>query len=401
MLKATPQRFGPWLVAAAAPHKPAELRKPAYGLAQRGWLVRWGRTVMDGTIQRLPFLDRQQDVTWHLGYRSCQHEGIKHPPGNDAVERQTALQALVGGQLARFEATATFQNPVPDLNPPATRVPLGAFVGVLDAVHSDRGQQQPRDGRPLRWGLYFSDLDGPQRHRGQTLRLAMPGRTQRQATKPQRQYGFTSGLRAPPRHLQAELLHHGLRFHGGPYIALWRAHTAVPRRPNQQLDACRPRGHQQVIDIGFPVANAHKAGLRTRLASAAHGVKTREPFLAFLLADGQPLAPGPLANVVRITRPDLLGHQPQGHPFGAERQRAMDQQPLTGRMPQGPQALGGGVRRSVAFGGILDRQDPGYLGQAAVSRLDMAEQDVLRLDGVVIKEAIRGFEHGVVATGFG
>src|SRR5262245_50983776 len=118
MLKATPQRFGPWLVAAAAPHKPAELRNPAYGLAQRGWLVRRGRTVMDGTIQRLPFLDRQQDVTRHLGQRSCQHEGIKHPPGNDAVERQTALQALVGGQLARFEATATFQNPVPDLHLP-------------------------------------------------------------------------------------------------------------------------------------------------------------------------------------------------------------------------------------------------------------------------------------------
>ena len=31
----------------------------------------------------------------------------------------------------------------------------------------------------------------------------------------------------------------------------------------------------------------------------------------------------------------------------------------------------------------------------------MAEQDVLRLDGVVGKEAIGGFEHGAVATGFG
>src|SRR4029453_11861949 len=231
MLKATPQRFSPWLITATAPHKPTELRNPAYRLAQRRWRVRRGRTVMDGTIQRLPFLKFQQDVTRHLGDRPRQHEGIKHPPGNDAVERQTALQALVGGQLARFEATAAFQNPMPDFNTPATRVPLDAFAGVLDAVHSDRGQQQPRDWRPLRRGLYFSDLYGPQRHRGQTPPLAMPGRTQRQATKPQRQYGFTSGLRAPPRHLQAELLHHGLRFHGGPYIALWCANPAVPRRP--------------------------------------------------------------------------------------------------------------------------------------------------------------------------
>src|SRR5215468_11940331 len=153
MLQATPQRFGPRGVTGATAYKAPELRNPTHRLVQRGWTVRRGRTVMDGTIQRLPFLDRQQDVTWHLGHRSCQHEGIKHPPGNDAVERQTALQALVGGQLARFEATATFQNPVPDLNPPATRVPLDAFAGVLDAVHSDRGQQQPRDWRPFRRGF--------------------------------------------------------------------------------------------------------------------------------------------------------------------------------------------------------------------------------------------------------
>jgi hypothetical protein len=31
----------------------------------------------------------------------------------------------------------------------------------------------------------------------------------------------------------------------------------------------------------------------------------------------------------------------------------------------------------------------------------MAEQDISRLDGVVSKEAIGGFEHGVVPTGFG
>jgi hypothetical protein len=31
----------------------------------------------------------------------------------------------------------------------------------------------------------------------------------------------------------------------------------------------------------------------------------------------------------------------------------------------------------------------------------MALQDVWRRDGIGIKEALRGFEHGVIATGFG
>src|SRR4029453_10712413 len=47
MLKATPQRFGSWVVTAAAPHKAAPLCDPAHGFAPRGWLVGWRRTVMD------------------------------------------------------------------------------------------------------------------------------------------------------------------------------------------------------------------------------------------------------------------------------------------------------------------------------------------------------------------
>ena len=116
MLKATPHRFGPWLVSAAAPYKTAELREPAHGLAERRWTFRRCWTVMDGTVQRLPFLDLQQHATRHLGHRPRQHDSVKHQPGNDALERQAALQALTGGQLAGFDATATFQNPVPHLN---------------------------------------------------------------------------------------------------------------------------------------------------------------------------------------------------------------------------------------------------------------------------------------------
>ena len=102
----------------------------------------------------------------------------------------------------------------------------------------------------------------------------MPGRTQRQGTKPQRQRGFAAGLRATTGHLQEEVLHHRLRLNRGPHIALGRTHTAVPRGPHQQLDARRTLGRQQVVDIGFTVANADKAGLGTPLVRAAHRLKT-------------------------------------------------------------------------------------------------------------------------------
>ena len=58
MLKATPQCLGPWLVSAAAPHKPPELREPAHGLAKRRWTVRRYGTVMDGTIKVITVYDQ-------------------------------------------------------------------------------------------------------------------------------------------------------------------------------------------------------------------------------------------------------------------------------------------------------------------------------------------------------
>src|SRR5687768_15358961 len=129
MLKTTPQRLSPGLLMAPAPHKAAELGNPAHRLAQRRWTCRRRGTVMNGAIQGLPFLDLQQHVTRHVGHCPRQYGGIKHPPSNDAVERQTALQAFSGPQLPRFDAAATFQNPMPHLNAPATGVPRNALPG--------------------------------------------------------------------------------------------------------------------------------------------------------------------------------------------------------------------------------------------------------------------------------
>ena len=102
--------------------------------------------MMDGTIQRLPFLDFQQHLTRHLGYHPSQHGSIKHPPRNDAIERQAALQALAGGQLTLFDVITTFQNTMPNLNTPATRIPRDTLDGVVDRLHLNGAQQQPLNG---------------------------------------------------------------------------------------------------------------------------------------------------------------------------------------------------------------------------------------------------------------
>src|SRR4029450_5661026 len=142
MLKAPPQDFSSGLVALTATHKPAELCDPFDRLAQRRWLRRRHGDAMEGTIERLPFVGLQQHTTRRLGHRAYQHGGVKNSPRQHAVERQTTLQALSPLELTRFQATTAFQNPMPDLNAPSTRVPLDALNGVVDGVNGHWREQQ-------------------------------------------------------------------------------------------------------------------------------------------------------------------------------------------------------------------------------------------------------------------
>ncbi len=85
-----------------------------------------------------------------------QHGGIKHPPGNDTIKRQAALQALAGGQLTLFDVTATFQNTIPNLNTPAPRIPRNTLDSVVDCLHLNGAQQQPLNGLDVGWGIDFT-----------------------------------------------------------------------------------------------------------------------------------------------------------------------------------------------------------------------------------------------------
>src|SRR5207249_4827091 len=123
-------------------------------------------------------------------------------------------------------------------------------------------------------------------------------------------------------------------------------------------ETCPARRHQDVIDIGFPIAHADHAGRGTAVACREDGVETVEPLLALLLADGQLLASGAFANIVRVPGPDLLCQEPQGDPLRCDSQRGMDQQAVIRRVSQWSQAFGDAQMRPVGFRRILHDQVP-------------------------------------------
>jgi hypothetical protein len=154
--------------------------------------------------------------------------------------------------------------------------------------------------------------------------------TQGQGTIAQRSRRFPGGLRAATRDVQEELGRNRLGRDRRPPIPLWRLDTALPGGANEQINACRAGRCQDVIDSGFPVADADQVGRGTAVARSGDGVKTVEPRLTFLLAEGELRAPRPFPNVVRVPRPDLLGQETPGDPLRRDGQRGMDQQAVTG-----------------------------------------------------------------------
>ena len=198
MLKPFPQHRRPGFPIAPAGQEAAQLGKPVDRLAQGGWRLRRRGCPMDGAIQGLPFLQCQQRRTRHIRHRPAQHGRIENPPGNDAIQGQTPLQPRGGRQLAGFDATATFQNSVPDFHASATSIPVHPRTRLGSRVDSTRGQQQPLDRVGPSGRRLFQCLHRPQRHGGQPFALAMPGWAQGQGTPPHGQGGCPRGLGAPP-----------------------------------------------------------------------------------------------------------------------------------------------------------------------------------------------------------
>jgi hypothetical protein len=104
--------------------------------------------------------------------------------------------------------------------------------------------------------------------------------------------------------------------------------STVPRRSYQQIDSQWTRGYKQVVHIGLRVANTDKVGLGTVFVDCNQRLQTLEPLLTFLRFDGAAFAGGPLAYPSRVTGPDLLCNQAQGHPLRGQRQCGVGQQPV-------------------------------------------------------------------------
>jgi len=277
---------------------------------------------------------------------------------------------------------------------------LDTLNGGVDRLDRHGRQEQPRDGLHLGGWRDFTDLHGPEHHGRQALRFAMRRGTQGQGTIAQRSRRFPGGLRAATRDVQEELGRHRLGRDRRPHIPLWRVDTAIPGGAHEQINACRAGRCQDVRDIGFPVADAEHMGRGTAVARGGDGVKTVEPRLTFLLAEGALLAPSPFPDVVRVPRPDLWGQETQGDPLRRAGQRGMDQQAVTGGVSQWPEAFGSAQVRPVGFGRIVHGQDNGHRVETTRGRLDMALDDIVGRHVIVGQKALGGFEHRPAPTGF-
>jgi len=126
MLKPFPQHCHSRFAVATALQKAAQAGNPADGLPQEGRRRRRGGRVMNSAVERPPFFQCQEHWAGQLRQSTAEQGGIQDAPRQAAIERQTALQAVGGLQLAGFDATATLEHLMPDLNakaPPRTTLP--------------------------------------------------------------------------------------------------------------------------------------------------------------------------------------------------------------------------------------------------------------------------------------
>ena len=183
-----------------------------------------------------------------------------------------------------------------------------ATVWTAPVVHSSHC-----DGLPPRLrSLNFLDLYGPQRPAGQPSALRCWGGREVRGTAARASRGGTPRLEATPGGTcQWRGATTGCASHGGPYMALGAPAHPGPTRPGsatrRPLDARPPAGRRPPLP--GPQCCAKRVWGHP-CPGTTHRRQTAEPLLAFLLALGSVLAPGPLTRVGRGTGPDLWGQQP-------------------------------------------------------------------------------------------
>jgi hypothetical protein len=88
------------------------------------------------------------------------------------------------------------------------------------------------------------------------------------------------------------------------------------------------KGSGGVEHIGLTVTDTDKVGLGTVFMDSNHRLQTLESLVAFLRFDGAAFAGGSATYPSRVTGPDPLRNQAQGHPLRSQCQRGAGQQPV-------------------------------------------------------------------------
>src|SRR5271170_2726473 len=123
-LPTAPQDGEPRLPVALAPEMAAEAAQHAHRFTQRRGLCCARRGLPQAQMQRLNLVGAKHVAGLRLGLHAGQMSQVHQAHADDAEQRQIALQTIRRLKLTVFDFAARFQHLVPDLDPPATAVPL-------------------------------------------------------------------------------------------------------------------------------------------------------------------------------------------------------------------------------------------------------------------------------------
>ena len=96
---------------------------------------------MDAEIKSLPLILGQEEGARCIRHSPGQHGGIEDTPCDDTVECEAPFEAFSGLELSALNATATLEHFMPDLNPPASAIPLETLQGIRIVQDRNSGQQ--------------------------------------------------------------------------------------------------------------------------------------------------------------------------------------------------------------------------------------------------------------------
>src|SRR5450755_951203 len=144
-LPTAPQYGEPRLPVALAPKVSAEAAQHAHRFTQRRGLCGARHGLLHAQMQRLNLLGAKHVARLRLGLHASQMGHVHQANPDDAEQRQVALQTIRRLELTVFDFAAGFKYFVPNLNTPATAVPLDLLDRAGKASDRQIREQHPTE----------------------------------------------------------------------------------------------------------------------------------------------------------------------------------------------------------------------------------------------------------------